>query len=659
MDVPRLAGLNFVPFSKVNSSNNYIPFPFQVGCAKACGPELRPTTMPSSREYAKKRRALLEIFNYHIDNCRPDYSTHKLTGHMKENYHHIKSLEEFREVEEKFADAVCRFCVISFDTENKRLVENTWDGLDSYLIGTYDGSTYDFSIPDLRAEAARQDRLVYGDLATVLPCTVTHALEDRRILKLGSDAGRDAYQDEDMGISVGPVVCTQILHGLVDGISPSNDLVSGAPGTCNGLGRIAYDIYGVTHKLDVKRFEQPSAWAKHAKLQLYDWKRPLSEYARLYRALDASLPLLLLSWILRSFVDEHLVSKELVCGRFDKLLHAVAKPALAKGVQFWTKGSAQKPSRSMGKTCRTGTGTLPSVLESHDPNESRLTRKIEAEEEEEQGLSDNPEEEEQERKVVLVSEEEEEEEMIVDAVGELEVAREEEEAVDIAVESHSRPNEACLTSLDLQLTTEELAGTEDNPTEPQISIKRKTIRLRNSGAKHRSRRAKDTKFRRATRLQIEKNKYKFRPLLHRWCSYCARTTHSKRNSQNQPICPAFRKQLRKIVRQEPLETECLYRHCADPTGHRTSACSTLAGRCQRCYLRGHKERECADGKAAQEKFLEEFEKFADAHPLLCKRHNDPEWGFFYITKERQKKKKFVYSELLKCEVQNAIHMTKK
>ena len=589
----------------------------------------------------------LEIFNDHIIKCKPDYQTHKLTGHLRDNYFHIKTLAEFKAVEEQFVDAVGRFCVVSFDTECRRGVENPWDALESYLIGTYDGSTFDFSIPDLRKEALEQQRLTFGDLATVLPSTVTQALEDRRIIKLGSDAGRDAFQDEDMGLNVGPLVCTQVLHGLVDGMSPSNDLVSGAPGTCNGLGRIAYDIFGVTHKIDTKRFDQPKAWRKHARFTLYDWAKPLSEYTFLYRALDAALPLLLLSWTLRSFIDEHLVSKELVCGKFNELLHAVAKPALVKGVPFWTRGTAKNASRCVGKICRIGTGSLPEVLASADPGETRETRKKEADQaEKEGGLDELSDDEVLEVQIV----EEEEEELVVDAVGGMEVVQEDEEVVVLEVKERAEANEAVLTSLDLQLTTEEMGenGMERSEEEdPTVNLKRRKD-------KRMKRRAPKSSFKYAKGIR-EDNKYKFKPKLHRWCSFCAKTTHSRRDRDKKPMCPAFRRHLRTIVRQQPVEQECLYKHCDNRTEHRTNACPVLASRCETCWLRGHQAKQCLRSAEAQRRFLQDFEEYADCHPLLRHRFQEPAWGFFRVKKTHTAA--YSYEGLLKADISYAIHLT--
>ena len=623
--------------------------------------------MASGEEYTERRRELLQSFDAHIEQCRPDPTTPELTKVLKERYHYIQSYAQWREVEEGFASAVLEYGVISFDTESQRLVKDAWAGLDSYLIGTYSGDIYDLSIPDLKRESAKEGRLEQGNLASVLPITVVRVLEDRKVLKLGSDAGRDALQDEELGLHIGPVFCVQILHGLVNDISPSQDLVSGAPGQCNGLGRQAFDIFGMTHKEKVGKFFQPAAWKPHAHYKIYDWRKPLSGYAFLYRALDACLPMVLLSWILKNYLESHQIAKALVCGPLKTLLKTVAKPAKAKGSWFFSKAKAGSVSRPIAQTYRKGTGRLPDVLESDDPEENRQTREAEVEEVEskkkESGASecavvseqllrsDDGLDEENSRQVVLIDEESEEE-MMTDAIGQVEVPNEEDATTVITVESECHPNGEGLTSQDLQMIREELNQTE---AVEEVSAPANSLRRRRGKRLH-LRRSWDSKFKRANVEKRKDNKFRFRPLLHKWCSYCGRTTHSKRDKNRRPICQAFRRQLSQLVQQKPADEECMYGWCKSRTGHRTGVCPVMSSRCRTCYLRGHEEDECHQDPFSLERYKKEFELHADQHPLLSQRREEPAWGFFYI--KNGQNVSYTYSQLLEMPVQEAIKRLK-
>ena len=638
--------------------------------------------MTSAAEYVQCRRNLLEIFDEQIERSQPDTTTDRLTGFTRDHYYHIKTYANFAAVEEQFLGAIDKFRVCSFDSESRRLSTDLWGGLESYLIGTYDGSVYDFSIPDLKRQAEEDCSLIPGKLSSILPSVVVRVLESRKVLKLGSDAGADSFDDEELGINTSPVVCTQILHQLADGMSPTREFATG-----HGLGRVAADIYYYTHKPKVGKFEQPAAWRKHANFHLYDWSKPLKNYAFVYRALDAALPLCLLSWILRAYLREHAISKALVCGPLFKLLHTVAQPALAIGTGVWTKGSVKNPSRWKPRTNRKGTGTITEILESEAAEETRFTREKEAEDAEAQ-ISQR-----EDREIIeveIVEESESEDEMIVDAIGEVGVVEEKQKNYPVVVFSKSVPNGGGITSLDLQSTQEELAELENGAKDPLsgfLSKKRKMIRgaqnllgftgapggkrvklggaqrlsgrtgtSMGGGAQKKRRRARESVFVRMTAKMRAENKFKFKPALTRWCGYCSRTTHSKRDSKNVPMCPAFRRQLRNLVTQVPATEECLYKLCENKIGHRTAVCPYMSERCSKCWLRGHAAGKCPD-ESQRDGYKSMFEEYADESPLLSQRHHDPNWGFYYIKKSQSCMMK--YDELVEMSVKDAMNAIQK
>ena len=615
------------------------------------------STMATPEQYVACRQRVLETVGEHLARGQPDTTTDKLTGFMASHYFHVKSKKQFQELEDNFAWAVTEYKVVSFDTESRRLSQDLWGGLESYLIGTFDGSVYDFSVPDLKKEAEQDGSLVAGDLTTVLPYPVVDVLENKRILKIGSDAGADSVQDEELGISTGPVICSQILHQLANEISPSKDYATG-----HGLGRVADDLYGVTHKHNTKHSDQPEAWRKHANFRLYDWVKPLKSFAFVYRALDATLPLCLISWIIRSFVVEHLVSKELVCGPFYRLLRAITRPALAKGGGFWTKGTARNPSQWKACTVRKGTGNLRDSVKSSDPEETRETRQ--GEDEKISGTSSGQPEDGHELyavEVVEISSDDEEGEMLVDAIGEVEVLDENKKEVQLTFKTTVHPNDVDLTGRDLELAREEL---EDGRRILTLNRKKKlpesarrpsgyTRTPSGSIKKKMRRRDQKSRFKCLNPGMRANNKYRFKPVLHRWCTYCGKTTHSKRDEEGNLLCPAFRRQLKSLVKQEP-EDECMYKLCSNRIGHRTAVCPTMAQRCPECWLRGHQREQHCSEVEAQESFKRMFEEHADWHPLLSLRHEDPQWGFYYI--KREKKCTVKYDELIKMSVAEAMKL---
>ena len=161
----------------------------------------------------------------------------------------------------------------------------------------------------------------------MLPETVVEVLADPRVFKVGSDILRDAQHDEHyFGIKVFPVFDTQQIHAQVEAeLSPTKGLEG------HGLGRISFDIFKSDFKpKTAKKYRQkygtsqPRAWREHAHFSVYEWRKPLSNYARQYRCLDALTPLSLLSWILQHRLQTNLLPRPLVKGPLRDLLKHTA-----------------------------------------------------------------------------------------------------------------------------------------------------------------------------------------------------------------------------------------------------------------------------------------------------------------------------------------------
>ena len=262
--------------------------------------------------YLEARQRHLSAVKGQLNTCKPNIHAAGANAVLLEKYTEIRSVKDWEGAEKHFVQMAREFKVISYDTESFKKGTDSWSALESIIIGLFDGTCLDLNIVSLKKEAHQNGKEIVGDLRSVLPNAVVDILADGSVFKLGSQIGIDAVHDQDeFKLEVNPVFDCQVLHCKVEDELSVTDLEG------HGMGRLCYDIFRCDYKPQdqIKYFRrygqgQPKAWQKHAHHRVYEWKRPLSPYAKQYKILDSLMPLSCLSWIVEHSLENHLVSRQ-------------------------------------------------------------------------------------------------------------------------------------------------------------------------------------------------------------------------------------------------------------------------------------------------------------------------------------------------------------
>ena len=538
--------------------------------------------------YALKRDEHLETVRRHLERVKPDiHSKPKLTPAMEERYHTIRSMRDFQQVQGQFA-ADCQEGLITYDSETVRGKEHLSPlaRLDSILIGGLSGRCYEFDIQPMRREARKFGANLSLGLPELLPPLVVDALQDPHIMKLGSDILADAENDfYHFELTVGPVVEMQKMYASVEReVFPWRTNKHGA----FGLGSIAYSLFGANYKPRARN--HPEAWASSMHWRLYDWRRPLSDYARMYRYLDSQVPLALVSKVTEDCLEKHLVSSVLVEGSLRPIREAIVRP--------YTAGEEREQLSNfltylVPKNPDDTAASRKELSARHDREKRRAELK--------RRLGPPLTEEQKRRRVEVVSEEE--------------VLELHPNPQDLAVQQRTRYGSETVVITDQD--KDWARGQEEGDEKVDY----------NRGGKKKSRRSRAAAFKRATREEQAENMFIEQPRLIRLCMFCGAGTHSIRDRSNEPLCSHFRTQLRRMIR-EAAAPLCDYPFCQHKEMHLLSACPEMHHRCSLCLLRGHRSKPCPKGATEVAQFRDVFERHADASQLLRRRFEESAWGFF-------------------------------
>ena len=594
-----------------------------------------PAMEKARSDYYERRQEHLLAVRHHIDINRPDTeTTPKLTSTMRQNHFEILCQADFERVRERFGKD-CEEGILTYDSESLRLNGS----LDSILLGGMSGACYDFSIRDLKREVSRQNSDQQMALSHVLPQSVVDALRDPSIMKLGSKAWEDAEDDYyKYELVVEPVYEMQALYpDAEEDVFPRRDNRNHA----YGIGSVSYSLYKADFKPRSKN--RPSAWARYMHYTLYDWHRPLTSYARLYRHLDSQVPIVLVSKIAEYLLQHHLVSKSLVSGPLKNLRKAVLSHYQA---------------HSLG-VHRRGTQTFFDAVVSQDPGDTREARVMEhrlAESGEVVGRTFQVQEEtcstrgadvpstvdertrqrnETVKRKRSTSRAAKKRRSHSDRADDSEELQLHPNRDDLAIDDERNPDTS-------ETETEALTGGPEKKewawqtTSRDLEFAKNHLMCKTSGSYYRNvnerkgRRGMVNAFKKVRRNQAKTNKFRDLPTLDKMCLFCGSSTHSKRFKHGDPMCGHFKQNLVQRVKGGNPKP-CNYPLCENPDCHQTEACVTLMNRCKKCRHRGHIERDCREGDpAGQEEQRKLFEEHAKNHCLLKKRFEVSSLGFHNV-----------------------------
>ena len=606
-------------------------------------------------DYARTRERKLEILRAYLRDVRPDPSLAALTPAMMKRYHRISSRKEWVKVQCLFHADIREYGVLSYDTETFISVDcggpaedhgerALIHGLEGLLIGTFN-NVFDFDVPALLKAAKRRGDYRESDLNTVLPADLCDALAHPAYPKLGSNVAPDAASDlQAFNLKVKPVYEVQYIHEDCGSLSPTylSPLEGGAE-QGHGLGRLSMDVHGADYKpMKATRYRKkysgfqginprrPAAWSAFTyPPDLYQWSKPLSGYAQLYRFLDASVPMALLAWIGVKLLETNKMSRAAAGENMMEMLHRIASSGEAQAVQKISK--KERIEYFASERCDPAAVFLAGALcdVGVDTQGSR-------EKEVQQYESGCPEEVARPEGGAVVSC------VVTDGAEQREGDRDEAESdEDEMFYEFSHSNDAKITQADVEIMEEEQ---NDNETDLS-SYHRFKVGVR-------KRIGPQTHFHGIKKKDKPKLGFKLRPLPFNKCSFCSSSTHSRRSKDGRPLCRFFRDQLNRILAGEDARELCSYPLCGFKIGHLKQACPTLAGRCRKCKLRGHRSSRCRADDQGLEELRAVFEAHADSHYFLKQRYANPEWGFHSVNVYTPKAT-VKYNELLSMSAREA------
>lgn len=584
------------------------------------------------------RDILVNKLDYLIERFRPHTSRGSLTPEMEEHYHRIASYEDYVSLGKQMEQEIETHALCTWDIEETLHLSDPWLKKEGMLIGTL-GGVYDLDVMALKREA-RCEFNGSQDWREILPISLVRLLENSNIAKLGSAIATDAFGELKFGLHVKGLYCTQELARLAaENHSPSREEY--ATGDRTGFSRISTDVWGFSYKPNERQFPVPRAW--RCTHNLYNWTKPLTPFARLYRFLDGVIPLVYLAWLLKRGLAMEDLPTHLCKLPMSLLLRTLATPAEVECSHRRNKKNELRP-----VSIRVGQGELFDAVaalpnpSAREPEEDEVEHRVEDERQVKVRHQDEDKHQVEVESQVLVEyeSEDEDESRGNEAEKTLEV-KHGHTTLKLRLERESPPNHYAVTDDDIEQTKRailrELAG--------------RAAQIPNDGKK-RGRTIPGTCFRH-NKAKRENNYKRLQPLILRHCSFCGLSSHSKRANNGTILCPTYRVQMRAIVLHEKAPYACDYVHCSNPLSHLTKVCPDLAGRCTNCRQRGHDKSRCPGHvEAALSSMRDEFEKLADNHVLLADRRKNPEWGFHDFLLEN--KGKLQYAKLLKMPVLKAL-----
>ena len=558
-----------------------------------------PTKMFES--YKEAHQYHLSFTNESVERARPNVLTLELPTRQEKRYIMIRSRADYLRIKGDFEYNIESYGLLSFDTESKNVPGEPWDTLVSVLVGAFDQWVVDFSVKDLRREAAKENYTLRDRLSDLLPRSLVRLLRDDRIMKVGSNLGKDTVTAaEDYYLEIRPVSDVQFLH------QQAEEDVFGTNTGRHGLGQICFDLFGCDYKpLDDSKYysrygvDRPEPWRPFSSAKrLYQWREPLRTFDFIYRAADANIPIALIVKVTWYGLKHHLFSRDLVMGPQKGLFRAVARMCLATGAPFTTKSGA----RSVMSIWQKKGGFFEGLGGEGDDTQDSRYRAVQTTSPSSIACPDVEVPATLRVPSTLVVGPTEVERVSADDVEEMDTAKAPENSEEIVQMDETLPR-----------------------------YQRRPFN------KKLSRHAAGTRFEGRIRGQRNKahNCYAQRPLIGEHCSFCGSSTHSNLNAKGQVLCKA-RAMFTRDKAAGLKKNACDYNHCSEPDGHLIRVCPSLASRCGRCWIRGHESKSCPGTQENSERdeklqvLRAEFEKWADSHVLLAKRHEVVAWSFHAV-----------------------------
>lgn len=512
--------------------------------------------------------------------------TYYLNDINEERYFLIKSLRDWRKIEQRVMDNISLVRIIALDSEGPRKYQI--DDLPSYiLVGLSNGDALSFDIQQLR-----QNRHATQSLWSMLPRTFVSVLGDDKITKVGSNIFKDIETDFD-AISVQRCVDLRVVfqdnrHLFKNDLSKQK----------TGLGYIGYLLYGFDYKPVQTKDEYKSRWKdfgltipepfKSAPLPnwrkpqfLYKWKSQDSKAANGYMRNDSVVVWAALFKMAANGKDN--------CNIIDiqKLLRPYSR-----------KSFSHSHSR----------------LEAFEGDRDAASSKVELElhggdDADKKFLNETEEVKKQARPPPEYHDNDE-----------YDPASAGSGQYDYVTTSPKRQTAANRSSSDEE-SEDESSSSSSSDTRSERSEKGEK-----SADKRSSNKSKDDD---ARSFRPHPNRPKRDPMsvwkcptFDQNCIYCGSSEHTKykRKRGSEINCDKY---------EGKYPTKCSYPICRDQNGHLVAVCGTLHNRCEKCKCRGHNG-QCDEDDHKTLRAL--FERYADYGLYTKQRKTAVEWGYFRVPK---------------------------
>lgn len=267
---------------------------------------------------------IIENIEAVLSRTKPIPFRDELREEQRKYFHLVTQHNQWRKVDALFRREVEEFGVISSDTESrihfpeeKVEFEEEWHAFVYLIIGTGNGHVFVLHLQRLREMNPKQP------FREIIPAAVVKAIEDEKIIKIGSGMLIDAIKDyKANGINIKTVADTTRIH--CDWSLRTERLEENPTGR-HGLGRVSYDLFGYDFKPQTRKKRKIFSWDTsetinrqtyrqmaedlfierygphgyavfppyRSPLVQYRWKLPMRSFDENYLFLDAMVPVCL------------------------------------------------------------------------------------------------------------------------------------------------------------------------------------------------------------------------------------------------------------------------------------------------------------------------------------------------------------------------------
>ena len=476
------------------------------------------------------------------------------------------------------------------------------------LAGTVTGRVVIFHLKELKEEANNPE-ITTDSLVELLPKEFQDLLQNKDVVKIGSEITRDLVDLKIRGIDIHTTANTRSLFhsfgGIFNSFNPTNKY---------GLGFISEVLTDINYK---------PTWANRVRFKripfLYAWKEENWMFSEGYMRNDALVPCLLVLTLAKRRIHRKLTRETTLKGAILELYEILGTIPKRPELEFieseeeaeieirMKEYEATKAMRFGGNEDTPYTIQLSgdaSKVPIHEWSDNDLRFKIGTE----QGIGEKYDPE-----VVTY----------YDSDGDRP-----NRALPVQAEEVNRPNlalhdqkasESCVLPAHIfnldRLGSVRIAC--ESGTEPVTSNKRKRKVMDKVQPECPAKKFKACDG----RPRSVPNERRISPTFDMLCMFCGSDKHTMYLPGKRDLvqCPSY---------QPPREDLCEYRHCDDRSSHLTAVCHRLHDRCHACKFRGHHKSICE--RFTTTEFRNEFEKTADLGVFTSWRFDNPNWGFYWI-----------------------------